>query len=187
MAVTSVDRPGEFFKLTITLENTPEEIERLANRGEAFDRELKIAFTNFIFEVHKYLLRVTPIDTGELRGGWLAYLDAHSIDYSRQVTDTSIAEKAPGREYHITPDGIQLGRGFSQYEVPIPTDVTIVNSVPHGIYLEDGTSKIPARNFVGLTRYKAEFLYEKLMKDWLSKIEGVNEIVPADAPPEIQV
>jgi len=61
--------------------------------GDDFTAHFEKFFGDFIFEVHKYLIRVSPIDTGMLRGGWASWLDKNNIDYSRQLYDISIAEK----------------------------------------------------------------------------------------------
>lgn len=177
-------KAGGKFQVSITIDN-PELLNTWLRLGDTFGVEIEKLTSNFIFEVHKYLMRVTPIDTGELRGGWTAYLDAHNIDYARQILDTSIAEKAPGRDYHISPDGIQIGQSFSNYSAPTSLDVTIINNVPYGYFLETGTSKIPARNFVELTKFKAELLGEKVFKEWFEKISKADDVVPADQVEEI--
>ena len=171
-------------RVTLELAN-PEIVEKIKTLGDTFEREAQKTFLGFIFEVHKYLIRVTPIDTGELRGGWTAFLDKNNVDYARQIYDISIADKAPGRDYHISEIGIQEGKGLSQFEAPNPFDITIINSVPYALYLEEGTSRMAGRNFVALTRYKAELLYQKVFDAWFRKIQTADDILPADDPEEI--
>ena len=98
-------QPGAIFavRLAVLNEDTLEKFETL---GTDFNKELAKTFKQLLFDTNKYLIRVTPLDTGELRGGWTAFLDAEQEDYTRQIYDTSLAIKARGREYHITPSGI---------------------------------------------------------------------------------
>ena len=177
--------PGARFAITLQLEN-PEILNKLAQMGDEIISRSEKVFNNFIFETHKYLIRITPIDTGELRGGWTAFLDRYGIDYSRQIFDTSIAIKAPGREYHIDPTGIEKGKTFSQSDAAA-FDNTITNNVPYGIFLDQGTSRIPAQNFVESAKYKAEFLFEKTYTDWFKKLEEQDdaEVVDPDPPEEL--
>ncbi len=175
---------GGTFRVDIQLQNL-ELLQQWQGYEDEFRRHFQTLFDGFIFETHKYLIRVTPIDTGQLRGGWTAWLDKHSVDYSRQLLDISIAEKAPGRDYHFSPAAIEEGKTYASFEAPHPLDVTIINTVPYGIFLEVGTSKLPARNFVELTRYKAESWMERLFQAWLQKISQADRIVEPDAPEEI--
>lgn len=177
-------KAGGSFSVSLTIDN-PELLQKWLTIGEDFTREMERTFKGFIFEIHKYLIRVTPIDTGELRGGWTSWLDANSVDYSRQVSDISIAEKAPGRNYHIDPGAVQAGKAFSRYEAPNPLDISIINSVPYGYFLETGTSAIPARNFVEITRFKAEMFHNIIFGNWIDKIYAAEGVVPADAVEEI--
>jgi len=175
---------GGEFQATIRIEN-PEVLRQWLAMGDDFTAHFEKFFGDFIFEVHKYLIRVSPIDTGMLRGGWASWLDKNNIDYSRQLYDTSIAEKAPGRDYHFDPAAVEEGKAYSTFEAPNPLDITILNTVPYGIFLEVGTSKIPARNFVELTRFKAESWAERLFHAWAKKIYDAGEMVAPDTAEEI--
>jgi hypothetical protein len=177
-AVQEPSGPSKSLSISVKIEN-PEVLNEWLNLDKKFDDEYKNLFSKFIFETHKYLIRVTPIDTGQLRGGWTSYLDAHRIDYSRQIFDTSLAEKAVGREYHLTDAGVQEGRGMSFYDAPTSTDVTIHNAVPHGLYLEEGTSHMHPRNFLELARYKAETIFATEFDKWFKDMQEANDIVPS--------
>jgi hypothetical protein len=159
----------------------PDEVEKIIALGDRFEEAAKKVFGAVVFEAHKYLIRVTPIDTGELRGGWTSWLDKNQIDYSRQLYDLSLADKAPGRSYHIEESAIQQGKSESAFEAPSPFDITIINNTPHGFYLEEGTSAIPGRYFVELARYKTELVFEKIFTDWFYKIAANDgELVEPD-------
>ncbi len=168
------------FVITARIENPEvlEEYERL--RGD-FNKELEKTFKRLVFDINKYLIRVTPIDTGELRGGWTAFLDAEQEDYTRQLFDTSLAIKARGRDFHIGAEGVQRGRAFSTYDLPTPLDFTIINSVPYGFYLEHGAPNrgLQGRNFVAITRYKGEARFRSLFGEWFRDISKAGKIVPA--------
>lgn len=177
-------RPGGFFSVFIQVVK-PEVLQEWLHLGEDFQAHFDRLFGDFIFEVHKYLIRITPIDTGQLRGGWTAWLDRHNVDYARQLWDISIAEKAPGRDYHFDPAAIEEGKGYSQFEAPSVRDITIINSVPYGIFLELGTSKLSARNFVELTRFKAEAHFGQVLVDWLRQIEAAGKVIEPKPVEEI--
>ena len=166
------------FKITASVVN-PEAFAEFEKLGGDFIKELERTFKRFIFDVNKYLIRVTPIDTGELRGGWTAFLEAEQEDYTKQIFDTSLAIKARGRQFHISPVGVQKGKAFSTFEFPTPLDWTIINSVPYAFFLEFGTSKIAGRNFVSITRYKAEARFEEIFNKWFDDISDAGKVVPA--------
>lgn len=175
---------GGAFSVRVEVVN-PEVLQRWLEMGDDFEKMGVRAYNKFIFEVHKYLIRVTPIDTGELRGGWTSWLDANQQGYSRQIVDIALAIKAEGRDYHISPEGIEAGRKMSEFSAPTPTDITIINNVPYGFYLEAGTSRIPAQNFVEKAKFKAEFLFGQYFDTWFDKIAKASDIVEADEPQEI--
>lgn len=168
-------KPGGFV-LKIDIDD-PQPIIDTLNLGEDFRVELEKIFQRLVFEVHKYLIRVTPIDTGQLRGGWTGYLDTFQQDYSRQIFDTSLAIKARGRDYHIDPAEIQKGKAQSKWNQPDPLTVTLMNEVPYGFYLEFGTSKLEARNFTSLAWYKGELLFTNILTKWFEDIAKEGKIV----------
>jgi|GEM_PF-5264444 len=164
-------------RISIQLEN-PEIINELLRFGDKYAAKAEKTFASLVFEAHKYLIRVTPIDTSALRGGWTSWLDENRIDYSRQIFDISIAEKAPGRDYHIDPMATSAGAAYSKFEAPTPFDVTIINEVPYGEYVDDRTA------FVELAKYKAEFLFEQIFTSWFKKIQEAQDIVDPDPAEE---
>ena len=169
--------PGAIFAVRLAILNK-DTLEKFETLGTDFDKELEKTFKQLLFDTNKYLIRVTPIDTGELRGGWTSFLDAEQEDYTRQIFDTSLAIKARGREYHITPEGIEKGKAFSTWELPNPLTFTLINSVPYGFYLEHGTSKMRGRNFLALTRYKAEARFTFIFDKWFQDIARAGKIIP---------
>lgn len=170
-------QPRGLFVVNLKILN-PEVLENFKELGTNFEKELEKTFKHLLFDTNKYLIRVTPIDTGELRGGWTSFLDAEQEDYTRQIFDTSLAIKARGRKFHITPEGIQKGKALSTWELPNPLTFTLINNVPHGFHLEHGTSKIRGRNFLALTRYKAEIRFTFIFNEWFREIERAGKLVP---------
>lgn len=81
----------------------------------------------------KHLARFTPVDTGELAGGWTLNLKAGIrglstvLNLSKRVSITNLEkiDKVDGKN-----------------------DITITNDVKHGVYLNFGTRHIAARAFV---------------------------------------
>lgn len=165
------------FSIDLAILN-PEVLEKFDRLGDDFEKELEKVFKELVFDIHKYLIRVTPVDTGELRGGWTAFLDSQRISYSQQISDTSLAIKALGRTFNITPAGIQKGRGNSRYEFPNPLNVTLINQVPHAFLLEHGTAHMQGRNFTALARYKGELRFTSIFTEWFNQIAKAGEIVP---------
>ena len=174
-----IPRVGIRNVFTVELEIlNPEVLKKFDELGREFERELAKAFKELVFDVHKYLIRITPIDTGELRGGWTAFLDSQRISYSQQIFDTSVAIKARNRPYRPSAAAVQKGRANSRYEFPNPLNVTLINQVPHAFYLEHGTARIQGRNFTALARYKAELRFNSVLGEWFKQIADAGEIVP---------
>lgn len=173
----------ETFRVSVTIVN-PEILDNFVELGEEFEAELENAFKELIIDTNKYLIRVTPVDTGELRGGWTAFLDSENEDYSRQIRDTSIAIKALGRKFNISPKGIAKGQAQSNFLFPTPLNWTIINNVEHGFLLEHGSSKIQGRNFVSLTRYKAELRFNTILLEWFEEIARTGKIVKFESRDE---
>ena len=165
------------FKIELEILNK-ETLDNFEELGENFEEELEKTFKQLLLDVNKYLIRVTPIDTGELRGGWTAFLDSENEDYSRQIRDTSLAIKALGRKFNITQKGIAKGQSQSNFEFPTPLNWTIINNVEHGFLLEHGTSVMQGRHFVTLTRYKAEIRFDAVFREWFEQIAKEGKIVP---------
>lgn len=180
------DNPARGGSFSVRVEvGNPELLEQWLQMGDKFQKQGEAAFGKFIFQVHRYLIRVTPIDTGELRGGWTAWLDKNQEDYSKQINDISLIETPPHKSYHFAVEEIEAGRLQSDYVAPSPLDITIINNVEHGFFLEAGTSRIPAQNFVERARYKAEFLFGEFFEKWFEQIAKAEDIVPPEEPEEI--
>ncbi len=171
------------FKVTVSIIN-PEILEQFEELGDKFEVELEKAFKALLIDTNKYLIRVTPVDTGELRGGWTAFLDSENEDYTRQIRDTSLAIKALGRTFNITSEGIAKGKKESTFQFPTPLNWTITNNVPHAALLEHGTSTMQGRNFVTLTRYKAELKFNTVFNLWFNEIAKQGKIVPFESTDE---
>ena len=160
---------GSTLRIFVTLENHEQ-----VKKGEKVEENLKTFYTKFFIqtvgEIHKYLIRLTPIHTGKLRGGWTAFLDKYRIDYSKQIFDTSLystfkrANKTEAyRDYAFDQGAVNEGKSSSKLDDQLPdtTDVSISNTVEYSDALDFGTSTIPARHFTTQARYKGEFWFEK--------------------------
>lgn len=186
-AVQLSSQRGSPLRITVTVEN-PEEVKKLETLGKDFEREFKELYKNLVGESHKYLLRITPLHTGRLRGGWTRFLDKHQIDYTKQIFDTSLYNAI--KKSNITPehqeykpDHVAVERGKAESSLddkfPADTDVTIINNVPYLDFLD------VRQHFTDIARFKAEFLFETQLEAWLNKIERSGAVVPADEVPEI--
>lgn len=152
-------------------------LEALTKLGNEFEREANKVFETLVFDIHKYLIRVTPLDTGQLRGGWTAFLDSKRISYSQQIFDPSLAIKARSRTFHPTLADVQKGRVLSKYNAN-ETTVTLFNLVPYAFYLEHGTARLQGRNFTAMARFKGELRFRTVYNQWFQQISDAGEIVP---------
>jgi len=167
------------------------EVKQAENFEKDFERYNAMFFTSLVGEVHKYLIRLTPIHSGKLRGGWTAFLDKHQIDYTKQIRDTSLydAWKATNittehKYYAFNSQKIEEGKDLSVSEDKLPTmtDVTLLNFVPYKDFLEFGTNKIQGRHFSELARYRGEEHFTKNYEAWFSKLQQAGKIV---RPPKV--
>lgn len=171
---------------TISLDN-PERLEEILNMGIEFEIGARGLFLETVFEIHKYLIRLTPLDTGELRGGWSGILLKYGQDFSQELKDTSLyddwkqSNKTPySREYHFSASEFFKGTTESKIEDSQDFDISIENTVPQGEYLEFGTGKIQGRHTTELATYKGELQFQKAFEEWFEKIATEGKIV---APP----
>jgi len=180
---------GSPLKISVTVDN-PEEVKALETLEQDFTKNFKELYKNLVAESHKYLIKITPLHTGRLRGGWTKFLDKHQIDYTKQIFDTSLYNAI--KKSNITPEhqeyqkdhaAVERGRAESSLDdkFPADTDVTIINGVPYLDFLDI------RQHFTDIARFKAEFLFKTQLEAWLNKIERAGAIVPADEVPEISV
>jgi len=178
-------------KYVVTVDH-PEKVKALEGSMKKFDEYYKKLYKDLVGACHKYLIRITPLHTGKLRGGWTAFLDKYQIDYSKHLYDTSLysswkkSNKTPEyREYATDSSKVNEGKAFSHLEDTLPnsTDVSIDNQVPYKDDMDFGTSKVPARHFTDQAQYKSEAWFEKYFSLWLAKMEKAGAVVP---PPSVE-
>jgi hypothetical protein len=174
------------FDVELHVENQ-ERLAEILDMDEDFRRRANGLFLDLVFQIHKYLIRVTPEDTGELRGGWASILRKYNQDYSKQIRDTTLydAWKSQNvtpysREYHFDAGAAERGLSQSSYE-DLPLDITVINAVPQGEYMEYGTSRIQGRHFTELARYKGEFWFNHVFEEWFNKIASEGKISQPDS------
>ena len=170
------------FNVSMSIENQ-ERLQEILEMDKDFIRRAHGLFLDVVFQIHKYLIRLTPLDTGELRGGWTSILNKYNQDYTKQILDKSLYDdwkqsnrSAEGREYHIDPAKIVEGASKSFFE-DVQFDVTLFNTVEQGEYMEFGTSNIQGRHFTELARYKGEFWFNVIFEKWFEKIADEGRIV----------
>ena len=175
------------FKISFTLANPKEvkDIEDSFNKLTDFQLEL---FRNLVFEIHKYLIRLTPMDTGRLRGGWTGILNKYQEDYSRQIRDTSLYDVFKNlnitphhKEYHFDPTAVLEGAGESQIEDKTPNqqEIAIDNKVPYKDFLDFGRGV----HFTTRARYVGELWFTRHYNRWLAAMEEEGKVV---APPSVE-
>jgi len=174
------------FVVSLDVEN-PEVLDDFLRVAEKYPEEYEKLFRLLSLEVHKYLIRITPMSTGRLRAGWTSFLDAQRADYARQLVDMSLVDTAPNKEHKLDPKAVREGKSYSFFAYPNPLSITLINSVPYGFYVEEGTSKMQGKHFVATTRFKAEaFMTEKII-EWVNRINRTGKLVdPEKIIEEIQ-
>jgi len=168
------------FDITVELVN-PEQWESWMHANEKFQEYYKELFRDCIFEIHRYLIRVTPVMSGRLRAGWTGILNKYNVDYTRAFTDTSLLDHA---YINWNQQAIMEGMAESQW-MDADFDVSIINSVPYSEMVEFGTSKMSGQYFTNKARYKGEYILTKAIDDWFKEITAKAELVKAPKVEEV--
>lgn len=170
------------FSLTISLTPT-DKWDRWEHISPVFMENFKTVFRYAVFDANKYLIRITPLMTGRLRGGWTALLNKYNIDYSAAFMDVTLVE---GHNEPLSQEAILEGIALSSY---IDTDflVTLVNGVEYGDYVETGTSKMEGRHFTLKAMYKSEFIMKRYIEEWMRQCSESDDIVAPTQMEEVQV
>ena len=180
-------------KMAVSVDH-PEKVKALEDSMKKFDEYYKKFYKDLVGACHRYLIRLTPLHTGKLRGGWTAFLDKYQIDYSKQLYDTSLysswkkANKTPEhREYAPDSSKVEEGKALSHVEDALPQDtvVSIENMVEYKDSMDFGTSQIPGRHFTDQAMYKSAHWFEKYFTLWLAKMEKAGAVVPPPAVEDI--
>lgn len=181
---------GASFSLSFEIGNLPD-WKKLENLEEQFTEKYKILYKDLVAEIHKYLIRLTPLHTGELRGGWTAFLEKYRYSYARQLFEHSLYDAfkvgnatEEYKSYNPSQDAVDQGKRQSSLEDGLPgtTDVTVENQVHHGESLEFGTAKIQARHTTERALYRGEQWFTEHFNKWFKMINESGAIVD---PPEV--
>lgn len=175
---------GQVDKTTFNIQMlNPERYEEMINTNADFQREAKAEFLRTVFTIHKYLVRISPFDTGELRGGWAGLLKKYNQDFYVELLDSSLYDswkatnKTPeGREYHFSQDSVNTGISQSTVE-ELSLDITVINNVPQADYMEFGTSKTQGRATTEIARYKGEFYFNQVFDIWFNEMSKAGKVV----------
>lgn len=163
------ESPDKFSIVIVVSE--PERWNKYLDMSPKFKAGYDKIFKDTVIEGHKYLIRITPVETGRLRGGWTAYLDSKRVDYAAAFMDASLVDI---RNFDLDPIAISEGKALSSFSESVD-QITIVNSVPYGSYLEDGTSRIAARHFTKKAVYKIENIFAKKVQAWVNECSDAGE------------
>jgi len=168
------------FSISIEFVN-PEQWDNWLNSSQKFEEYYTTMFRECVFQIHKYLIRLTPLRSGRLRAGWTGILNRYNINYEAAFTDTTFLHRAL---INYDQKAIQEGMAMSQFQ-DNEYDVTIVNTVPYAEYLEFGTSRIDGQHFTNKARYKGEYVFEKELNDWFKEITFKGEVVKPEPVEEV--
>jgi len=160
------------FRISITFVN-PDEWDKWFEANTLFTEYYKTLFRQCVYEIHKYLIRVTPIQTGRLRAGWTGILNKYGIDYTAAFSDYSLLDHL---NLQLSQQAVMEGFALSQF-IDEELDVTIINSVPYSEYVEFGTSRMEGQNFTNKARYKGEYVFKKAIDDWFKEMSQKQDIV----------
>ena len=171
------------FQITLSFKNI-EVWEYWEKASDDFEEQYKNLFRQCVYEIHKYLIRLTPIQSGELRSGWTGILDRYAIDYTRQFMDMSLLDVKANTGKPLDQVAVARGKTLSQW-ADLPLDVTVINNVPYSEFVEFGTSKMQGQHFTNRSRYKGEFLIKKEVGDWFTEMASKGMITKPQKVEEI--
>jgi hypothetical protein len=170
------------FSLRITWKN-PEVLQQWMELDTIFKEKYKILFREVVFQVHKYLIRITPVMSGRLRAGWTGILNKYNQDYTAAFTDTSLLDHAYIKyDQQAIAEGMAMSQFLDEDFVKV-----IINDVLYGDYVEVGTSRMQGQHFTRKAMYKAEYIFKKEFDDWFKEIAIKGEIVEPTKPEECLV
>ena len=172
-----------FWRVKFTIVN-PDVWQHWMNLTPLFSEYYIQLFRNCVFESHKYLIRVTPVDTGRLRAGWTSILKKYQIDYQMAFLDLSLVDSPALNP--LDPSMIAIGEKES-VSVDLPLAIAVENNVPYAAYMEYGTSVMAGRHFTNRARYKAELILKNAFEDWLKEMVNVGDVVPPKPVKEMAV
>jgi hypothetical protein len=186
---------GGLLNMTISVKN-PEKLKEWEHAEEEFKQYARELYINIVAEVHKYLLRVTPMHTGKLRGGWTAFLDKYQKDYSKQLFDVSLYDSykksntsKSNKSYQFSMSAVGEGKKYSQLLDKLPNElsVSLNNLTPYGTYLNFGTSEVASQHFVEKAIYKGEYWLRLNFDAWLQTMSKAGKVASPPPVKEIDV
>ena len=169
------------YTLTITIVN-PKQWDMWEGVESIFMENFKTLFKYAVYDANRYLIRITPMLTGRLRGGWTSFLDKHNEDYTAAFADVSLVE---GHSEPLSNEAIEEGKALSTFE---ETDfvVSLMNAVEYADYVDSGTSVMDARNFTAKALYKFEFILKRYLEQWDTKCSEEGVISSPEHLEEVQ-
>lgn len=169
------------FSVTISIKE-PKQWDMWANVSSIFMDNFKTLFKYAVFDANKYLIRLTPMQSGRLRAGWTALLNKYNIDYSAAFMDVTLVE---GHNEPLSQEAIMEGMALSSF-VDTENLVTLVNGVPYADYVETGTSRMEGQHFTLKAMYKAELILKRYTEEWFKECSERSEIVSPKQMEEVQ-
>lgn len=166
------------FELEMGIENE-ERLEEILAMNEKYEEEAKKLFLGTVLRIHRYLIRLTPVDEMELRGGWTALLRKYQQDFTSEIHDIALYDdykqqnKTPYyRQYHFDEAAALIGASQSTV-IETPFDITLENSVIQGGPMEDRT------NFTLRAIWRGEGMFDEAFQEWFESIARAENIIPA--------
>jgi len=151
----------------------PEKWSNVVDSANIFKENYNKLFKQIVFESHKYLIRVTPMQFGRLRAGWTSILKKFNIDYTSAFIDVSLLDNP--HEEPLDQELIKLGESESDFEIG-ENSIMVVNRVPYAEWVEYGTRRMEGRFFTTKALYKSELIFKKAFDAWFKEIIVESDI-----------
>ena len=118
-------------------------------------------------------IKLTPVDTGRARGGWISFMEAETpLPAETLVRDTS---RVSGSSKGVTGAQISKGRAEGDHATDLKGKdqyVEVINGVPYIIQLEHGTSQ---QNLTGMVRVAFREMQGQADDVFLKELEKANK------------
>lgn len=136
-------------------------------------RVLPMALRAMALEFVSRAVKLTPVDTGRARGGWISFIEAETpLPAETLVRDTS---RVAGSSEKVTGAQISKGRSESDHTTDLNGKdqyVEVINGVPYIVQLEFGSSD---QNPTGMVRVAFREMQGKADDIFLKELEKANK------------
>jgi len=149
---TDIEIDGVLYK-----DAPPEKLaDAIEDMGEEFVEKAELVHRKSVFEILLELIRLTPVDSGRLRGSWTAFFAKHGAE---DMYQNSLERPAPGQattKTKFSPKAFAEGQADGEF-IDQPFDTTIASNVVYSKYVERRLKFVLKALAKGQTWYKENF------------------------------